>query len=133
MTDKTKTMTAAEFRITREYLGLTHNWLAKHLDVNVRTIPRWESGESPIPGGVVGHMGTLVEVTADEVRLEVEALDPDRPRILTYRTDADYRAHTERLLPASWHRAVVARVRAQVPDLAVDYWTPDTDEQTTDR
>ena len=125
-----KRMTAAEFRITREYLGLTTAWLADRLDVRERTVHRWEAGESPIPVRVGEDIEAIAAETAGLVgRLIDDCADtPDRGALLTYRTDADYRAHyPESMFPASWHRAVVARVRAQVPGLAVDYWAPDLD------
>lgn len=54
-------------------------------------------------------------------------MDQPDPAVLTYRSDADYRAHhPEQSWPASWHRAVVARVAQEVPGLAIEYWTPDT-------
>jgi hypothetical protein len=122
-------MTAAEFRITREHLGLTLDWIAAHFDVNTRTPPRWEKGDSPVPHGVREGMEQLERHTAGVVRqLLDDCNDTRHPTLLTYRTDADYRAdHPAGGFPASWHRALVGRVRAQVPCLDVDYWTPDHD------
>lgn len=41
---------------------------------------------------------------------------------MTYRSDADYhRAHPQARYPASWHRAVVARVAQEVPGLSIVY------------
>lgn len=42
-------MTPAELRAKRLKLGLTQTALAKRLDVNIKTIIRWESGAVAIP------------------------------------------------------------------------------------
>jgi hypothetical protein len=44
-------MTPAEFRVVREFLGLSIEWLAEHLEVNPRTVRHWEDGGYPIPDG----------------------------------------------------------------------------------
>jgi hypothetical protein len=119
-------MTAAEFRVVREFLGLTLSWLAEHFKVNERTVPRWESGESPVPAGVAAELKALDAQTANTVTLAINACKNMRgPALRTYRTDADYRAHhPEFEFPASWHRAFVARVAQEVPGLVIDYWQP---------
>lgn len=119
-------MSAAEFRVVREWLGLTTRWLAEHLDVAERTVHRWESGQSPIPEGVERTMGYLEDQAADLVAVAVRACNDQRdPALLTYRTDEDYHAHhPEQPWPATWHRAFVARVAHEVPGLAIDYWAP---------
>src|SRR5690606_819281 len=45
-------MTPAEFRVVREFLGLTPEWLAAHLGVSGRTVRHWEQGKYAIPDGV---------------------------------------------------------------------------------
>lgn len=118
-------MTDAEFRVVREYLGLTGEWLAGHLGVSERTVRYWEQGRYTIPEGVRLAMEGLEEETAQFVSNVVDVLrdsnDTDLT-ILTYRTDAEYRAaHPEVDWPASWHRAVVARVAQEVPGVAMVY------------
>ncbi|MFJ5099395.1 helix-turn-helix transcriptional regulator [Streptomyces sp. NPDC088557] len=122
-------MTDAEFRVVREFLGLTPEWLAEHLNVSNRTIRHWEAGTYAIPDGVRLEMESLGEHAAGVVGgVVAQLLDVPDPGVLTYRTDAEYRAaHPEAGLPASWHRAVVARVAQEVPGLAVAY-TPKEDD-----
>lgn len=124
--ETTDTMTAAELRVVREYLGLTIEWLCEHLGVQGRTGRRWEAGDSPIPEGVRLAIEQIETQTALVVDAAVEACNASTdPIMLTYRTDADHRTHhPEQSWPASWHRAVVARVAQEVPGLAIDYWTP---------
>lgn len=119
-------MTGAELKVVREWLGLTTRWLADHLDVAERTVHRWEMGVSPIPEGVRVEVEKLEARTAEIVSAAVDACNDARdPALLTYRTDEDYHAHhPEQPWPASWHRALVARVAHEVPGLVIDYWGP---------
>lgn len=117
-------MTGAELKVVREWLGLTTRWLAEHLDVAERTVHRWENGDTTVPGFVQVAGEQLEAATAVIVSAAVAACKDARdPAILTYRTDKDYRAHhPDQQWPASWHRAVVARVAHEVPGLTIGYW-----------
>lgn len=116
-------MTDAEFRVVREFLGLTGDWLAAHLNVTGRTVRAWEQGKYPIPDGVRLAIEQLETDTGEFVSGVIEKLmDLPDPGVITYRTDADYHAaHPESPFPASWHRAVVARIAQEVPALAIAY------------
>ncbi|MFL4491585.1 helix-turn-helix domain-containing protein [Streptomyces sp. VTCC 41912] len=116
-------MTDAEFKVVREYLGLTGDWLAEHLEVSPRTVRHWEAGKYAIPDGVRLALEDLEARTAAFIEGVVKQLmDMPDPKMITYRSDAEYRAaHPEVPFPASWHRAVVARVAQEVPGLAIAY------------
>ena len=116
-------MTDAEFRVVREYLGLTGDWLAGHLGVAPRTVRHWEQGKFPVPDGVRLAVGRLEAVTGRAVTDGIgQLMDLPDPGIVTYRTDAEYHtAHPEITFPASWHRAVVARIAQEVPALVIAY------------
>lgn len=116
-------MTDAEFRVIREYLGFTPEWLADQLKVSARTVRHWEAGKYAIPDGVRLELESLEARTGEFVGNAVAALmDAPEPGVLTYRTDAEYHAaHPEVPFPASWHRAVVARIAQEVPGLAIAY------------
>jgi len=130
-------MTAAELRVTREFLGLTTRWLAEHLDVAERTIHRWEGGTQRVPVWARLAVEQLETDTAAVVAAAVAACEDARdPGLITYRTDSEYRHHHPGVgpvpvdgvsptpWPASWHRALAARVAHEVPGLAMTYWTP---------
>jgi transcriptional regulator with XRE-family HTH domain len=119
-------MSPAEFRVAREYLGLTGDWLARRLDVNPRTVRSWEQGRDPIPDGVRKEIIDLEELTASFVADVVgQFLDRPDPVVITYRSDAEYRrAWPDARFPAAWHRAIVARVAREVPGLAITYEEP---------
>ncbi len=42
-------MTGKQFKKLRESSGLSQTQLAKEIDMYVRTISRWETGELPVP------------------------------------------------------------------------------------
>lgn len=51
-----------------------------------------------------------------------QLLDMPEPGLVTYRTDAEYHAaHPDIPFPASWHRAVCARIALEVPGLPIRY------------
>lgn len=119
-------MTDAEFRVAREFLGVTGDWLAAHLGVSSRTVRHWEQGKYPIPDGVRLAMEDLEQRTAEFVGALVEKLmDVPDPVVLVYRSDDEYHAaHPEVEFPASWHRAVVARIAQEVSGLRIEYPAP---------
>lgn len=116
-------MTDAELRTIREFLGLTGDWLAAHLKVNPRTVRAWEQGRAPIPDGARLTVEELEARTAAFVGgLVKQLMDLPDPGVLVYRTDAEYHAaHPGIGFPASWHRAVVARIALEVPGLRIAY------------
>lgn len=116
-------MTDAGFKVAREYLGLTGDWLASHLGVTPRTVRYWEQGKYPIPDSVRLEIEDLETRTGEFVSGIVEKLmDIPEPGVITYRNDDEYHAaHPEVPFPASWHRAVIARVAQEVPALSIVY------------
>lgn len=116
-------MTPAEFKVVREYLGLTGDWLAGHLGVSPRTVRHWEQGKYAIPDGVRLEIEKLERQTGEFVSGIIgKLMDLPDAGVITYRDDAEYHAaHPESPFPASWHRAVVARVAQEVPALSIAY------------
>lgn len=116
-------MTDAEFKVVREFLGLTGDWLAQHLGVSARTVRHWEQGKYPIPDGVRLELERLEAETGHFIGVCIQALmDVPDPGTYVYRTDAEYHAANPGVKwPASWHRAVVARVALEVPGLVIAY------------
>lgn len=116
-------MGPAEFRVIREFLGLTGDWLAAHLGVSGRTVRHWEQGRYPIPDGVRLEIEDLEQRTGEFVGGCVRKLiDMPDPVVVTYRSDDEYhQANPDVGFPASWHRAVVARIALEVPGLSIVY------------
>ena len=116
-------MTNAEFRVVREFLGLTGDWLAQHLHVSSRTVRHWEHGKYVIPDGVRIEMERLERETGAFIGACVgKLLDIPDPCIVVHSTDDDYRAaNPGSPWSAAWHRAVVARIALEVPGLRIAY------------
>lgn len=63
-------MHSAEFKTLRESLGLSISTLVKIIDVDERTLRKWESGKKQPPQGVVDtlvELDNLVNQTATEI------------------------------------------------------------------
>jgi transcriptional regulator with XRE-family HTH domain len=118
-------MTDAELKVVREFLGLTGDWLADHLGVSPRTVRHWEQGKYPIPDGVRLTVEQLESVAAQQITTAIKMLsDVADPALAIPRTDAD--CPPECPWPASWHRAVAARIAQEVPGLTIAYTEPTT-------
>ena len=116
------TLTPAEFRCFYEYLGLTRPWIAQYLNVDEADVRGWEDGTDPIPVSAATELKGLARV-ADELVHKL-ATDLQAGGVMTtYRTDAQFRAADPFGLtyPASWHRAVAARVADRTPTTTIDY------------
>lgn len=116
-------MTPAEFKVVREWLGLTGDWLAEHLGVSPRTVRHWEQGKYAIPDSVRLRIEDLEARTAQFADgIAEQLMDVPDPAVITYRDDDEYHAaHPDITFPASWHRAVIARVAQAVPGLSIVY------------
>ncbi|QAY63864.1 transcriptional regulator [Xylanimonas allomyrinae] len=128
-------MTGAALRCTRERLGLTTRWLADHLDVNERSLHRWEAGVRRVPRGVCAEIERL-QTCHDELvqRLDGALSAMSEPRLVTWRTDADVSSAggPEAGYPASWHRAAVAQVLVHRPGTRVAYRDGEDGERSAD-
>ena len=113
--DGDQPMTDAEFRMVRDWLGLSGEWLAARLGVTLRTLRRWEAGHSPVPDGVRVEMEQLEQIAAGYVGELVAQLSDAREVVLTIPRESAGE------WPASWWRMVAVRVASEVPGLYVRY------------
>ncbi|MBZ4497952.1 DNA-binding transcriptional regulator [Dermacoccus sp. Tok2021] len=129
------TMTAAEFRVARERLNVSGEWLAARLGVALRTVRRWEAGASPLNAGVEREVLALLDATEAFVQSVVQTLRQEGPddsrtggwQLLVFLDDATYFAHhPDGEWSASWHRAAMGRVAEQVPEVSLE-WAPSHD------
>lgn len=107
-------LSAAEVRTLREGLGVTADWLADHLDVQTRTVQRWESGANAIKQFAVDALLMLESQAADQVAEHVNAMAGSQlPPVLAIEDTghADW--------PAGWQRMIAFRVRQAVPGLRI--------------
>lgn len=109
--DGSQPMSPAEFRMVREYLGLTGETLAEHLGVTLRSVRRWEHGHRPVSDGIRQQMEHLEETAARHVGELVDRLGEASDLVLSIPSAAD----------SGWWRMIAARVAAEVPGLYVRY------------
>lgn len=134
-------MTAAEFRSSRERMGLSSEWVAHLLQVTARTIRRWEHLDQPIPDSQAEQLAHLerrfdrfVDQVVEAVReAQADAFDHEQ-WVTTYETDEDYLAENpDGEWSAGWHRAAMAHAAARVPGLRITYLranAPSLEEET---
>ena len=109
-------LTDAEFRVTRESLGLTLDATAERLGVHLRTVSRWEAGDAPIPPGVADTLREWVDQQdAQADAWAARLVDVPEPVLVIPR------AGVREGWPAGWWRALAARVVEDVPGLRVTY------------
>ena len=112
-------VTPAELKSILGWLGLSRPWLGRRLNVQERTVIRWEDGDTKIPEMASAELVVVWNHTVECVKTLVEQGIEDRTddtiTFRTFRTDEDYWAQTgSDEYPASWHRALVCRAMDQV-------------------
>lgn len=110
-------MSAAEFRVITEWLGLRQRDAAAILDVNERTVRSWLSGREKVPDGVRCELESWEDAAAEAVGLLVAELleAPGEPVLRVPRHDVGS------AWPARWHRHIAMRVAVEVPGLSIRY------------
>ncbi|GAA5069929.1 helix-turn-helix domain-containing protein [Nocardia callitridis] len=124
MNDLLGTETAAGFRATRELLGLPVPWCARLFEVADRTIERWERGSFQIPVTAARQLSDIAAETVQVIEAMVHAIHAGNvsPCLHTYRTNADYHRHEpDTRFPATWHRAVCARIMTELPQVELQF------------
>lgn len=118
-------MTAAELRVTREFLGMSIPWIAERLVLSQRRMQRMETGQEEIPQALVTYLDSasaaaddLVGRLSAEYRRKVKAAGGANVSAPTYRTDAVYAAAGGHY-GSMWHRMCLARVAQAVPGLVL--------------
>lgn len=115
-------MTPADLKIRREALALSQQWVAERLGVQDRAVRRWEAGERAIPDDVEDlldeieqHTQFIVDSTVDAIEDLIDAMReaPLGVDVAAYESDESLWAVHPEFAPrgASWHRAMLARVR----------------------
>jgi DNA-binding XRE family transcriptional regulator len=68
-------MHAAEFKTLREAVGLTISTLVKVIDVDERTIRKWESGKKKLPADVIESVVAIDQLLTDTANQLFNALN----------------------------------------------------------
>lgn len=115
-------MSLAEFSCLCEFLGLSPEWLAARLNVGIDEVTRWTVAGQPVPDSAANEITSLATMTAKLVH-QLATTHQWGGRIVTYRNDTEFREADPFGLtyPASWHRALAARVADRCVDVQIDY------------
>ncbi len=65
-------MSAAEFKTLREAVGLSISTLVKVIDVDERSIRKWESGKKKVPQDVFEKVVAIDQLITDTANAEIE-------------------------------------------------------------
>lgn len=115
---KIAAMTPATARTLRESLGLTAQWIADRHGVSKQTITKYESGNIRVSDEYANLLDLLDQ---DAGMAAADALE-----ILQFHPIGERHYSVPALdskdgYPASWWRAIAARIRTELPDLIIDY------------
>lgn len=105
-------MTAAEFKVLRETLGLAAAWVARKLATQEKSVSRWETGVYGVNADAAQLLRDVQAETAECVtQMLTRVGEIDEPVLYTYRKDAEFvYAGQHGPYTAQWHRALVGRV-----------------------
>jgi DNA-binding XRE family transcriptional regulator len=110
-------MNGAEFQCSREYLGLSAQWVGSKLNVDRRTVYRWEQGKTALPSVAAAAMQEWLNITARTVsKVTLNVLESDGVSPLQATPDLG-EGH---LYPPSWQRMLCARV-AERTGVAIEW------------
>lgn len=56
-------MTPAEFRATREYLGISCEWISRWGDINDRSVRKWDKGDNNVPEPIAEWLDRIAKAT----------------------------------------------------------------------
>lgn len=107
-------MSGLEFAAWRHLLGLTFEETAYILQVNPRTVRRWESGATPIPYGVIDQIHVLYE---EHSGLANKLAGTEEIISISYAREG-YGLEDR---PRSWYVAALARALQIEPDLMAEW------------
>lgn len=95
-------MTPAEFKATREALGLSSQWLADRWGAALHSVQRWERSRT-LPAELARDFESIEDAFRDEVASGIAdaAASLDIPRVNADSPDG---------FPAAYHRAVALRI-----------------------
>lgn len=117
-------LTAAELLCAREYLALPKQWLAEHVEVNLKTWWAYEAGRVRVPVRVTEAVRNLLAHTAQVVAGMTVMVGEQEDGVVNLATYPDSAVLTG--FPASWHRMVCSRVAERTGQRIV--WRTDTAE-----
>ncbi len=119
-----KNMHAAEFKTLREAVGLSISTLVKVIDVDERSIRKWESGKKKVPQDVVERLVEIDALISDTAKNEFSNIQKSsQESVVLHRfieEDDFHNAHPEfEDLPLTTYGVMLFRLRQKFIDLGV--------------
>lgn len=103
---------AAELRLIRRRFGLAIADVAQLLDVDARTINRWESGTVPLFGGVLDALHHLEQMMEDRIAQRASTIPPGTTIIMArHRSELDAMEPFYRDLPSALYEWEISALR----------------------
>ena len=117
-------MSAAEFKTLREAVGLSISTLVKVIDVDERSIRKWESGKKKVPQDVFDKVVAIDKLLTDTANQEIEAFKTaPQDAVTLYRFIEEDDLHVQHPefagLPIMTYGAMIYRLRQKYLDLGV--------------
>ncbi len=117
-------MHPAEFKTLREAVGLSISTLVKVIDVDERTLRKWESGKKKLPQGVIDSLvavDTLLTTTANNLFDSIQQTPQDSVVLYRFIDEEDLlNEHPEfEGLPMSSYGVVLFRAKQKLLDLGI--------------
>lgn len=117
-------MHPAEFKTLREAVGLSISTLVKVIDVDERSIRKWESGKKKLPLDVIASLVAIDQLITDTVEYafaEFQTSPQDRVVLKRYIEEEDYlNDHPEfEGLPITTFAVVLFRLRQKYIELGI--------------
>lgn len=109
-------LTGAEFRIARQDLGLTTEWIAEQLGVAHRTVQRWNDGVSRVSAIGAEQMTAWTEYADAQIDAWVERITDETNPVLVVPRVGEHDGW-----PASWWCSLAARIIEAVPGCRAVY------------
>lgn len=115
-------ITAAEFKTTRESLGLTLRWVSEQIGVKIRTVQYWETGAWCIPSNAEALLMEIrakfyktVDTLVESVR-NVPREAEEQIYLVRYLNNEDLWRYEPSLkpMPTTCHAAILERVREEL-------------------
>ncbi len=136
--------TAANFRALRELCGITQQQAADAMNVQIRTVKRWEKGETPVPDDALAWLRRCAvdhtKSVRDEISRMAEGVRPGEVLCLPYyRTQDQVDAEAEmwgiEALPFGFVNAIYRSVAERLTDMGylVSFKYPDEERSEVKR
>lgn len=118
-------MHAAEFKTLREAIGLSISTLVKVIDVDERSIRKWESGKKTVPQDVVAQVqaiDAMINATAQDLFIECQQAGQPSVVLCRYIEEEELYEACPQFdgLPMSSYGVMLYRLKQKLTEAGID-------------